>query len=272
MTARAPHISVITNLTPNHLDRHGTFEAYCLAKENIFKYQTLDENRPAVSIFNAEDPITAKWFHKYSHQAGRSCFAFNADDVAESLIAAFTLPGRANLSNLAAARTVAAQFGIGDDIIEKALGDFKSLRHRLELIAHLKGVSWYDDSIATTPPSAIAALQAFDAPKIIIAGGYDKKLPFDELGRQIARTAKAAILIGKTASKIARAIEASASRKDNLQVTFASSMPEAVKLAHDIAQDGDVVLLSPACASYDMFDNYRQRGDMFAECVRQLKE
>ena len=157
-------------------------------------------------------------------------------------------------------------------VIEKALGDFKSLRHRLELIAHLKGVSWYDDSIATTPPSAIAALQAFDAPKIISAGGYDKKLPFDELGRQIARTAKAAILIGKTASKIARAIEASASRKDNLQVTFASSMPEAVKLAHDIAQDGDVVLLSPACASYDMFDNYRQRGDMFAECVRQLKE
>jgi UDP-N-acetylmuramoylalanine--D-glutamate ligase len=271
-TARAPHVSVITNLTPNHLDRHGTFEAYCLAKENIFKYQTLNENQPAVSIFNAEDPITAEWFRKYSQQAGRSCFAFNADDVRESLIAAFTLPGRANLSNLAAARTVAAQFGIGNDMIEKALGDFQSLRHRLELIAHLKGVSWYDDSIATTPPSAIAALHAFESPKIIIAGGYDKKLPFDELGRQIARTAKAAILIGTTASKIAQAIETSSNRGGNVRVTFASSMPDAVQQADALAEDGDVVLLSPACASYDMFDNYRQRGDIFAQCVRQLKE
>jgi len=133
-------------------------------------------------------------------------------------------------------------------------------------VAESKGVRWYNDSIATTPASAIAALEAFDEPKIIIAGGYDKKLSFDELGLEIATKAKAAILIGATAQKIANAIERqsaadTAGRK--VKVEIVESLAGAVELAKQLAVDGDVVLLSPACASYDMFDNFQQRGEEF---------
>lgn len=267
---KAPQVSVITNLTPNHLDRHGTFQAYCDAKEAIFKYQTLDKKSPPVSIFNAEDPITCKWFDHYSQQNQRKCFAFSTDQVPESLKEAYPLPGTANLSNLAAAKTVAAQFNISDDLIKQALPGFQSLPDRLQLIAQTDGVSWYNDSIATTPPSAIAALCAFDAPKIIIAGGYDKKLPFDELGKKIAQNAKAAVLIGVTAKKIAAAIEIHKSTDDCPIIKFADSMEDAVSHANQLAKSGDIVLLSPACASYDMFENYCQRGQIFTQCVKNL--
>ena len=267
---KAPHVSVITNLTPNHLDRHGTFQAYCDAKENIFKYQTLDKSSPPVSIFNGEDPITYEWFDHYSQQTQRKCFAFSTDQISQSLIESYPLPGKANLSNLAAARTIAAQFKISDDMIKQALPTFQSLPDRLQFIAESNGVSWYNDSIATTPPSAIAALAAFDAPKIIIAGGYDKKLPFDELGQKIAQTAKAAVLIGVTANKIASSIETHKTSEDTPIIEFADSMQDAVSHAHRLAKSGDIILLSPACASYDMFDNYRQRGQIFAQCVNDL--
>jgi len=267
---RAPDISVITNLTPNHLDRHGTFEAYCAAKENIFRHQRLDAGRPAVSVFNAEDAITSQWFDRYAGESGRICVKFHHADVPASVVERFKLPGKANLSNLAAAMAVARQLGIGDEIVKDCVGAFKGLEHRLEFVARVRGVDWYNDSIATTPPSAIVALEAFEAPKVIIAGGYDKKLPFDEFGQKIAEKAEAAILIGSTAEKIAAAIEAARQDADRPRVLFAADMQEAVSKAADIARPGSVVLMSPACASYDMFTNYRQRGDVFAGCVRSL--
>ena len=147
-----------------------------------------------------------------------------------------------------------------------AASTFKGLADRLELVAEIKGVAWYNDSISTTPDSSIAALEAFDEPAIIIAGGYDKKLPFDDLGRKIAERAKAAILIGETADKIAQCINDDSS----VTVRTAGSMAEAVRLASEIAAPGDVVLMSPACASYDMFDNYRHRGKVFADLVKLL--
>jgi len=303
---RAPKIALLTNLTPNHLDRHGTFENYCAAKQNIFKFQKLDGNSPAVSIFNADDQIGAAWFDKYKSDPGRLCIKFSADDVPPHIRRAFPLPGRANLSNLAAALAVAGYFRVPDNLVAACLSDFKPLPHRLELVAEINGVRWYNDSIATTPPSAIAALDAFDCPRIIIAGGYDKNLPFEELGEKIAATAKAAILIGCTAQKIADAIRNAqvslrapdpilrkcpkeddpgmslrgANRRSNLnerdteyeirdtKVEFAASLAEAVDLAGRLAESGDVVLLSPACASYDMFDNFQHRGRQFASLVR----
>ncbi len=302
---KAPKIALLTNLTPNHLDRHGTFANYCAAKENIFRFQVRrvgfsppnktwwgephpTENRPAVSIFNAEDKIAAEWFEKYSKDAGRICIRFSTGDISKEIRDSFTLPGRANLSNLAAAIAIAKYFGIDDDRIKNSLPDFKPLPHRLELIGRINGVSWYNDSIATTPQSAIAALEAFDQPKIIIAGGYDKDLPFDELGQKIAENAKAAILIGQTAPKIASAIHNAklslreAKRRSNLnkrdtrgeirdtKIELADSLPEAVQLAVRLAVNGDVVLLSPACASYDMFDNFQHRGQEFIRLVRAL--
>jgi UDP-N-acetylmuramoylalanine--D-glutamate ligase len=269
---KPPRISLITNLTPNHLDRHKTFENYCAAKENIFKYQKLDENNPAVSIFNAEDKITNGWFEKYKNDIGRFCLRFSPDDVPEKIKNCYKLPGWANLQNLAAALTIAKYFHLTDEQLADAVSTFKALPHRLELVADKNGIRWYNDSKSTTPDSAIVALQAFDKPVILIAGGYDKHIPFDILGIEIAKRAKAAILIGQTAPQIASAIRASSiSRKGwpspehrVSKVTIANSLADAVQTARRIAESGDVVLLSPACASYDMFINYEHRGREFA--------
>ena len=258
----------VTNLTPNHLDRHGTFEAYCDAKENLFKFQKLDANRPVVSIFNACDKLTSRWHDHYSKEKHRRCLTFDAADVPDKIRQCFNLPGPANLSNLAAAMTVARYFGLSDKAISGALATFEPLDNRLQLIAQINGVNWYDDSIATTPDSAITALNAFDQPKIIIAGGYDKGIPFDVLGAEIASKAKAAILLGSTAQIIAEAVKAPG--QTNTIIKIAGSMADAVNCAAAIAESGDVVLLSPACASYDMFDNYRQRGDAFKKLVNTL--
>jgi UDP-N-acetylmuramoylalanine--D-glutamate ligase len=262
---KAPNVALLTNLTPNHLDRYGTFANYCAAKENIFKFQKLD-SPPAVSIFNAEDEIAAKWFEKYRRDAGRICVKFSTDDVGKEIRDNFPLPGQANLSNLAAALCIARHFGIKDDKIIESLPQFKALPHRLELVAEINGVKWYNDSKATTPQSATTAIDAFNQPIIIIAGGYDKHIPFDEFGRKIAEKTKAAILLGQTAQKIADAI--TAGPKTNTKIEIANSLSEAVELAKQLATNGNVVLLSPACASYDMFINYEQRGKEFCRLVR----
>ncbi len=275
---KAPKVALLTNLTPNHLDRYGTFEKYYAAKENIFKFQKLDDKFPAVSIFNADDKVGAEWFEKYRKDTGRVCITFSADDISGQIRECFPLPGGANLSNLAAAVAIARYFGIDDDQIETCLPEFKALPHRLELVAEVNGVSWYNDSKATTPESAISALEAFERPTIIIAGGYDKHVAFDVLGQKIAECAKAAILIGQTAEKIAAAIrktqDSSLKAQDairNTRIEIVNSLAEAVELANKVAESGDVVLLSPACASYDMFDNFHHRGRQFCELVKQIK-
>lgn len=265
---QGPSVALLTNLTPNHMDRYGTFEAYCAAKEGLFQFQPLEAHAPAVSIFNAEDEIASSWLRKYEGQPGRKCLTFNADDVSAELRAAYALPGRANLSNLAAAMAIARCFGVSDQSVRSCLPDFKALPHRLELAADANGVRWYNDSKATTPEGTMVALSAFEGPKILIAGGYDKHTPFDELGKRIASGTKAAILIGQTAGMIAAAIRAGAPKEGGADVRFAGSLQEAVELAHRLAAPGDVVLLSPACASYDMFENYQQRGRMFTELAR----
>jgi UDP-N-acetylmuramoylalanine--D-glutamate ligase len=270
---KAPQVALLTNLTPNHLDRYGTFAAYCDAKENIFKFQQADENAPAVSIFNAEDKIAVEWFEKYRRDVGRMCIKFSTDDVSEEIRKKFGLPGRANLSNLAGAIAAAGYFGVENEQIKACLPAFKPLPHRLELVAEKNSVKWYNDSKATTPESTIASLEAFESAEggvIIIAGGYDKGTEFDELGEKIARKAKAAILIGQTAKKIADAISKIQDTKLKSQVKFAHSLTEAINLSKQLAVEGDVVLLSPACASYDMFDNFQHRGQEFTCLVREI--
>ena len=263
----APDISLITNITPNHLDRHGTFEAYCLAKESLFLLQKSGNYGKPVSIFNAEDEITAAWFEKYNRDDQRKCKLFNSYDVPDFVKANFPLPGKVNISNLAAAISVADCFGISSHIIADAVKSFKGLPHRLELVATGGGVRWYNDSIATTPPSTIAALEAFNEPIILIAGGYDKKLPFDEMGRLAAGKLKAAVLIGTTAEKIKEAIEAGGG---DCPISIENTFQEAIEKANRISSRGDIILLSPACASYDMFDNFQQRGDIFRRAAQQL--
>jgi UDP-N-acetylmuramoylalanine--D-glutamate ligase len=266
----APQVALLTNLTPNHLDRYGTFEAYCDAKEGLFKHQPCDPAAPSISLFNADDEVASQWFDRYKGQVGRVCAKFSADDVPVQFREVYRLPGWAYRSNLAGAMAIARCLGLDDDAIQAALAEFKALPHRLELVAESNGVSWYNDSKATTPRSGIVALEAFDRPQILIAGGYDKHLPFDEFGRKIAQKAKAAILIGQTAPQIAEAIRAGSDGGSEVHIEFADSLDQAVCTAHQLACRGDVVLLSPACASYDMFENYQQRGRRFTELARGL--
>ncbi|MFI4911341.1 MAG: UDP-N-acetylmuramoyl-L-alanine--D-glutamate ligase [Sedimentisphaeraceae bacterium JB056] len=263
----APETAAITNLTPNHLDRHGTFEAYCQAKESLFSYQNIDGGKPAVSIFNGEDEITSGWFEKYNSENNRQCIKFHAGDVPENVKKGFPLPGEANLSNLAAAMAISKTYGVETETIAQAVKSFKGLPHRLEFVAQANGVKWYNDSISTTPPSTIVGLEAFEEPVILIAGGYDKKLPFDEMGITAARKAKAAILIGVTADKIAEAIKNGNGKCD---IYKEDTFIGAINKANELSENGDVVLMSPACASYDMFDNFQQRGDIFRDTVQNI--
>jgi len=258
---RSTHIGLLTNLTPNHLDRHGTFAAYCRAKEQLFIYQTAVSSPPALSFFCRDDAVGRQWHEKYGHQAGRVCRLYSADDVSDILKAGFRLPGRANLANLAGAAAIARAFDVGDDLMAETLKSFEPLPHRLSLVTDDNGIAWYNDSIATTPESAIVALQAFDRPRILICGGYDKGVSFAELARAISERAKAVILLGQTAPKIAAALEAIPAEK--VDVVSVDSLAAAVQQARALAEPGDVVLLSPACASYDMFDNFQERGRAF---------
>ncbi|MDH4201707.1 MAG: UDP-N-acetylmuramoyl-L-alanine--D-glutamate ligase [Phycisphaerae bacterium] len=264
----APDIALITNLTANHLDRHGTFECYCCVKEGIFKYQKTGETAPVISIFNAEDDITRAWYQKYLNDPGRKCLAFSADDVPDEYRQAFRLPGRANLSNLAAALTIVSCFDIESGCIAGAIEAFEGLPHRCQFVAETNGVCWYDDSKATTPVSTMAALNGIDEPKILIAGGYDKQISFAELGVCIAKRAKAVVLIGQTAPKIAEAVKSVG--PSDCAVRYADSMEQAVAVSAELAELGDVVLMSPACASYDMFKNYTQRAEAFVDAVKSL--
>ena len=261
----APHIALITNLTANHIDRHGTFEEYCRVKEGIFKYQ----KGGSVSIFNAEDTITQAWYQKYLKETCRKCLAFSADDVPDEYAGLFHLPGRANRSNLAAALAIVSCFDIDPSAVAEAIGTFKGLPNRCQLVVEINGVRWYDDSKATTPVSTMAALNGIDEPKILIAGGYDKKISFSEMGRCIAERAKAVVLIGQTAKKIAKSIQDC--EKIICVIKYADSMEQAVAISSELATAGDVVLMSPACASYDMFKNYIQRSEAFVEAVKALK-
>ena len=178
------------------------------------------------------------------------------------------MPGRANLSNLAAAVAIARHFGIDDGELKNPLPLFKALPHRLELVAQINGVSWFNDSKATTPESTIVAIEAFEQPTIVIAGGYDKNVAFDKLGRIIAQSTKAAVLLGQTAEKIADTIKVCP--KNQTRIEFVNSLSEAVQLANQLSESGDVVLLSPACASYDMFDNFQHRGREFCRLVQRI--
>ena len=264
----SPDMALITNLTANHLDRHGTFEAYCRVKEGIFQYQTPTADTLAVSIFNAEDSITRAWYQKYLNDVNRKCLAFSADDVPDEYAGVFQLPGRVNRSNLAAALAIVSCFNIGSDRIAEAIETFEGLPNRCRFIAEKNGVCWYDDSKATTPVSTMAALNGIDKPKILIAGGYDKQISFVELGTCIAERAKAAVLIGQTASKIAEAIK---SIPSDCMIRRADSMEQAVQISYELAALGDIVLMSPACASYDMFNNYIQRSEAYINAVKVLQ-
>ncbi|MGI6037987.1 MAG: UDP-N-acetylmuramoyl-L-alanine--D-glutamate ligase [Limnochordia bacterium] len=277
----SPSIAVVTNVTPNHLDVHPDMASYIEAKENIYRWQE-GEN---LAIFNEDNEITrqmATWapgrICTFSRQRNLECGAWLAEGdlmlctgSIDDMICnqgELKLLGLHNVENVLAASLAAAEAGATLEAIRQVCRSFTGVAHRLEPVGTIDGVRYYNDSIATSPARAIAGLRSFRDPVILIAGGYDKQLPFEELAQEIVDRVKVLILLGDTAEKIAAAVN---QHHHQVQIITVADLSEAVEAAHRSAQPGDVVLLSPACASYDMFRNFSERGDLFRDLVRQLE-
>ena len=276
----APEIAVITNISPNHLDKHKDFQDYIDAKKNIF----INQNNSDTLILNANDAMTDYYQRKASSkihyfardkEINNGIFSFNGEVYAsmqprekrqfllntDSII----IPGSHNIENYLAA--FAATYGTVPVAVMAAYArTFGGVAHRCELVRERRGVKWYNDSIGSSPSRTIAGLEAFDRKVILIAGGYDKHIPYDPLGPVAAKTVKHAILLGATAP----AIEAVLKRDTQVPITRVASMAEAVAAADALASDGDIVFLSPASASFDMYKNFEERGNHFKKLVQEL--
>ena len=281
---QSPHIAVMTNLSPNHLDIHKDMQEYIDAKRNILLYQkpggkaVLGYENEVTRAMAADVKGSCRWFTRKSvvenggflRADGMLCMAENGrvtpivrrEDVA--------LRGEHNLENLLAAFT--AVWGMAEVSTMAAVAkSFAGVEHRIEPVRTLNGVQWFNDSIATSPTRAIAGLNAFDQKMIILAGGYDKKIPFEPLAPVMVEKVKLLILTGVTAPKIEAAVRACPGfAASGMEIRHAKDLAEAVAIAHREAKAGDVVSLSPACASFDSYPNFEERGKHFKALVHAL--
>lgn len=257
----SPHGAVVTMVASDHLDWHGSRDAYVNAKTNIVRFQRPDD----FAVLNEEDAGCVA----LEGQTRARVVRFGTQDRRPFEL---ILPGKHNQSNAQAAFAAAYQLGVGRDDAQDALRDFRGLSHRLELIREEDGIRWFNDSIATIPEAAIAALDSFAAKRVIqIVGGYDKGLPMTAMCNALLERAKAVLCIGATGSTLARMMSESP-MPGSAAVYQCGDLATAVTMARKIAAAGDVVLLSPGCASYDQFVNFEQRGEMFARLARQERE
>ena len=279
---RSPHIAVITNLSPNHLDVHKDFAEYITAKENIFTHQ----NAQDVAVFNADNSITAQQAERalgrarlfsrknevedgvflrdgkiIARHGGQERVVMNREDI--------RLPGEHNVENYLAA--IAAVDGmVSDDRIAAFARSFGGVEHRIELIRTLDGVRWYNDSIASSPSRTIAGLRAFPEKVILIAGGKDKGISYAELGPVVNDHVKLLLLCGATAGVIRESVE-QAENYQGMEIIDVADYHQAAQTARERAAEGDVVILSPASTSFDRFKNFMERGKAFKEVVNGLQ-
>ena len=255
-----PEIAVVTNFSPNHLDRHGTIEAYRHAKQNLLRWQTPD----CFAVVNARGEV-ADW----PTQARRLLFGVS-DDQNDLLKSWLQLPGSHNLENAQAALAVALAAGISMDAIESGIRSFTGLPHRLEFVTEVSGRRCFNDSKSTTPEATVLAVQAFDEPIVLLAGGYNKQIDLSAIADAAVRRCRAVALLGQTGPQLATLIE-NAARQANLAGPICrcfESLEPAVVWSLQVSEAGDVVLLSPGCASYDWFQNYVERGEAFAKLTK----
>ena len=275
----APEVSAILNITPDHLNRHHTMECYVSVKESIAARQTKNQT----CVLNYEDP--------YTRDFGRRCPAkvvyfsskrelpegiylkgediwLSGDGKKERLLNVheIKLVGICNVENVMAAIAISLSMKVPMDIILETVRGFKAVEHRIEFVAAKNGVDYYNDSKGTNPDAAIQGIRAMTKPTVLIGGGYDKQSEYDEWIEEFAGKVKYLVLIGQTRDKIAECARAHGFN----EIMYAEDMEEAVHVCAAYADAGDNVLLSPACASWGMFDNYEQRGRIFKECVRGL--
>ncbi len=276
--AQSPHVAAVLNITPNHLDRHKTMAAYADAKANILRYQSAGD----VAVLAADDPgamSLAKTvqgrLRTFSLRGVVEDGAFvrdghiwlrNGHETAVCPLGDIQLRGQHNVLNVLAAVTLADSVGIPTEAMQQAIRTFRGVEHRLELVRTLNGVRYVNDSIATAPERALAALAAFDEPLILLAGGRDKDMQWDEWTQQVTRRVKHVVLFGA----LAEMLEKRLAQAGYERMTRAEGLETAVTLAAAIAQPGDVVLLSPGGTSFDAFDDFAQRGEQFREWVNNL--
>ncbi len=277
---QSPNVAVVTNLSPNHLDVHKGMEEYVEAKKNLFLHQSVEDKL----ILNADNPITASFvsegrgevvtFSRLGDQAditvqdGVICRRGEPVLPVKDIL----IPGVHNVENYMAA--IAASEGlVSDETILAFAKTFGGVAHRIELVREVNGVRYYNDSIASSPTRTIAGLRSFAQKVILIAGGYDKNIPYDDLGPEVVASVSRLILVGATAPKIRAAVEgAEGYDPADLPIEEYFTLSDAVNAAHRAAKPGDVVLLSPASASFDQFKNFEQRGNAFKQFVTQLKQ
>jgi len=285
---RSPNVACLLNITPNHLDRFSWDEYRCL-KANILRYQKSDDY--AILAYDDSEtralaeraPGQVLYFSLTSDIPGDGAFLRDGWVVSrwrgreEKLfpIESLRLRGRHNWANAAAAAVVAGVCGLSPQAIARAAAEFQGLPHRLELVHHLGGVAYYNDSIATTPDRTLAALRSFSQPLILLLGGREKHLPLEELAEEACRRCRAVIFFGESGPILQEAVQRAADRlsdDDRPRLMRVKSVAEAVETAHALAQTGDVVLLSPACTSYDAYDNFEGRGADFRRLVLHLAQ
>lgn len=252
----SPHVAVVTMLAEDHLDWHGSADAYLAAKRNIVRFQSANDVAVLGPGVQAD---------RFAAETAARVVRYGADSQPFAL----GVPGQHNQLNAAAAFAAAAALGVTREAAQAAVKDFGGLPHRLERVATVDGVRYYNDSIATVPAAAIAALNSFDAGKVIhIVGGSDKGLPYDEMANALAQHAKAVLCIGTTGPTIAGLVR----KAGGVEVVDCGDLEKAVAEARRLATIGDVVLLSPGCASYDQFTNFEQRGNRFKQRVQGSSE
>ncbi|HEX9822078.1 MAG TPA: UDP-N-acetylmuramoyl-L-alanine--D-glutamate ligase [Methylomirabilota bacterium] len=270
-----PRVAVVLNVTPDHLDRHGSFDAYVDAKARIFRNQAPTD----CAVLNADDPAAAAlaprtrarviWFSRrrpldpgvFVHD-GWVAARLNGHVEAICPLAEMQLRGQHNVENVLAATACALWRGLGAAAIRRAIGRFRAVEHRIEFVRDLRGVQFYNDSKGTNVASTIKALESFPERVVLIAGGKGKGQDFAPLAEAARGRVNHAVVIGEDGPKIAAALGAI-----RITVSAAATMQAAIDAARVQARPGDVVLLSPACASFDMFDNYEHRGDVFKRLV-----
>ena len=270
---RSPHIAVVTNLAPNHLDVHKDMEEYVEAKKNIFNFQNADN----ILVINGDNAITAPFVNAgttkaFSYQGKDAEVKLEGDIITRRGVAVLDkkdilLPGEHNVENYMAA--IAAVEGlVEDEVIRQVAKTFGGVEHRIELVRIKDGVRYYNDSIASSPSRTIAGLRSFPEKVILIAGGYDKHIPYDVLGPEICAHVKKLFLCGATAPQIRAAVEACVGEKP--EMVDCGKFESAVKAAAAAAESGDVVLMSPASASFDEFKNFMVRGNFFKKLIMEL--
>ena len=277
-----PHVSAILNITPDHLDRHLTMANYIRCKEAITMNQTEDDyvvlnHADSVLVdFAKSKSLKAKavWFSSKDKPDG-DAFWLDGDDIMYRAsgkeaklinVHELNLLGNHNYENVMAAAAVAVKMGVSVDKIIEALKEFRAVEHRIEFVRERCRVKYYNDSKGTNPDAAIQALKAMPGPTILIAGGYDKHSEYDDWVKLFPGKVKKLVLMGQTRDKINECCK----KYGFNDIIYVEDMSEAVKTCASYAEEGDYVLLSPACASWGMFNNYEERGRIFKECVMEL--